>query len=511
MFILSSELEKGFYLNVLNTICGQFCYLKRKICDTACIPGVDYMSDSRAIILSYSQDPERICYAAAKISNTLGSATEIYHGNIKNQDQLISNVLKLGHKSIIEHANFTIAFENVSAFVEQYMIEFRLGSFTVKSRRYVDFSKMGYYVPDFRVKEFSNISKIAIKDIYCQHMNFLFKEYKFFIENGIPKEDARFILPYSYKSNFYFTLNARELLHVLYSAIYGRGSRYIEINNIGLSLLKQAEELCPSIFKHIKYIEAGREDKEERLNELLEQYQLNDKEHSKSLCELISYTPDPERVIVISALIKNKLISIKQAYELLNENDHLNNKIIDILITDKRKREFEQINFTFKINNLSLAGLTHLVRHRMQSINIPSFIEFGKSKEHIVPDTITNREDLFERYCQVWNRNDFIFEHLSSKGVVPEDLVYLYLSGNLLDLITTMNGRQLIHFLQLRLCNRAQWEIRNIAIEMLKALRLVAPNIFSKIGPSCFMTGSCPEKKLTCGKMHEVRLFFKEI
>ena len=58
----------------------------------------------------------------------------------------------MGHMSFIEHATFTIAFENVSAFVEQFFIEFRLASFTIKSRRYVDFGKMGFYIPKFRLR-----------------------------------------------------------------------------------------------------------------------------------------------------------------------------------------------------------------------------------------------------------------------------------------------------------------------------------------------------------------------
>ena len=60
---------------------------------------------------------------------------------------LIEKVLKSGHKSTLEHAVFTIALRDVSVLAEQFFIEHRLASFTVKSRRYVDFTGQGYYIP----------------------------------------------------------------------------------------------------------------------------------------------------------------------------------------------------------------------------------------------------------------------------------------------------------------------------------------------------------------------------
>ena len=103
----------------------------------------------RAKIISYNLNGTEVCASAARISTTPGNAGEIFEQskeNPKNTD-LIAKVLRSGHKSVIEHAVFTIAFWNISVFVEQYLIEFRLASFTVKSRRYVDFSQFGYYIP----------------------------------------------------------------------------------------------------------------------------------------------------------------------------------------------------------------------------------------------------------------------------------------------------------------------------------------------------------------------------
>lgn len=71
-----------------------------------------------------------------------------------------------------------------------------------------------------------------------------------------------------------------------------------------------------------------------------------------------------------------------------------------------------------------------------------------------------------------------------------------------------MNVRSLFNFFRHRCCNRAQWEIRAVANEMLKLCLDAAPNIFKYAGPSCVATGKCPEGKMSCGKMKEVKEYF---
>lgn len=465
------------------------------------------MSNSKALILTCSPNPEKICAAAAKISTTHGSAIEIYNKTSDDSGKLISKVLKLGHTSVIEHVNFTIAFENVSAFVEQFMIEFRLASFTVKSRRYVDFSNMGFYIPDFRFEtSLSERKKQSITEKYVEHMNYLFKSYNDLVEAGVPKEDARFILPYSYKSNFYCTVNARELVNIISSAIYFRGKKFPEIKEIGVSLLEQAKNLCPGIFENIDLLIKGRGDKEERLNELLGQ---NIRNTSNEVTELISYTNDPEKVVALATILNHSLCSLKVANDLIDSDPTLYKSVLNIACEDIRKRELEQATFTFRIYNITLAGLTHIVRHRMHSINIPSFTEFGRSVNYIIPDTITQNPNLLAKYHELWEKHNQIFGEFEDYGVLKEDLVYMYLSGNVLDIQTTMNARELYIFLKLRTCNRAQWEIRRIAIDMLHKLKDVAPNIFDKVGPSCYMSGECSEGALSCGKIKEVIKYFR--
>ena len=77
-------------------------------------------------------------------------------------------------------------------------------------------------------------------------------------------------------------------------------------------------------------------------------------------------------------------------------------------------------------------------------------------------------------------------------------------------MIMTMNARSLLNFFSNRCCNRAQWEIRELATQMLKEVKAVAPHLFEKAGPPC-LRGACPEGKMTCGKANEVRETFQKL
>jgi len=96
------------------------------------------------------------------------------------------------------------------------------------------------------------------------------------------------------------------------------------------------------------------------------------------------------------------------------------------------------------------------------------------------------------------------------KGIPAEDARYVLPNAAETKILVTMNARELFHFFRLRCCERAQWEIRAMAVEMLKLVKGVAPVIFEKAGPSC-LDGPCPEAALTCGKVQQVKEFFENL
>ena len=186
-------------------------------------------------ILNCSPDMAAIIASGGRISTMDGTADEIYAKSLsagqEKNEKLIGKVLSSGHTSVLEHGYVNLAFENVSVYAEQFMIEFRLASFTVKSRRYVDFSKAGYVSPAF--------TDDAQAELFDRTVRRLFAVYDELEAAGVPKEDARFVLPYCFCSNFFCSMNARELVHVMNELTYGRGSAVPELRALGESLFAQ--------------------------------------------------------------------------------------------------------------------------------------------------------------------------------------------------------------------------------------------------------------------------------
>ncbi len=457
----------------------------------------EFNLNSKAVIVGLTDTGEQIPAASGRISTQSGTALEILDlsKDAEKNANLISKVTRSGHTSTIEHTVFNLAFQNVSVLVEQFVIEFRLASFTVKSRRYVDFGELGYFIPKFESK--------SVQDKYIQHMNYLYNEYRQFIEAGIPKEDARFILPYSLYSNFYCTLNARELVNMLYAMIYGRGAAFPEIKNLGLSLYEQAKKLTPGIFTDFETRRPDMQDvprfSYKRDDSLVE---------SEEAVELLNYTPDASKCVARAALIEGCNLPTAQIEEIINDKNECIN-IIEKVINSKRQRPLEAATFTFRINNVSLSCLTHFARHRMHSIGIPQLSLTDRTR-HILPKTIAVNDELKERYCQAFIKTATVYKELKDLGVDEETLAYVQLSGNTLDIVTTINARELLLFMKLRSCNRAQWEIRDFAIDMLKKLREADETIFKFYGPSCYVH-KCPEGPMTCGKATEIKEIFSNL
>ncbi|MCB9481675.1 MAG: FAD-dependent thymidylate synthase [Desulfobacteraceae bacterium] len=470
------------------------------------------MRNSKAIIAGHTSKPSNFCLAAARISTTKGSALEIYNESMEKEDtSLIEKVLDMGHHSVSEHIYFNIIFDNVSVIVEQFIIEFRLASFTVKSRRYVDYKKMGFVEPELRFRDdVSEGERADLTKLYIEVMESLFSSYTELTDNGVPREDARFVLPYCFRSNFYCTVNARELMKIIYSACYGRGSLYPEIKNIGNMLLDQAKKIFKEPFSILDKIAGFKDNLPSLMSDILGS-EADDNYLPEKKVELLSGTEKASNKMVLSQLTAHTGISTAKAEQIMENDQGIYNRIISETINDGRSRALENISFGFRINRITLAGLTHLVRHRIQSIIIPDLSRRVRFNDFIMPETITKNNDLKKIYIKSYEKHIESYNLFREKLKFKEDLFYFALAGMRVDIVTSMNARELFHFFRLRTCMRAQWEIRDYACEMLSLLRSKEPDIFKKVGPGCFMDGVCPEGKFSCKKMNEVRDFISKL
>lgn len=158
----------------------------------------------------------------------------------------------------------------------------------------------------------------------------------------------------------------------------------------------------------------------------------------------------------------------------------------------------EHATFTFAIDGVSRALLAQLTRHRLASFSVQSQRYCGVEPEWVVPPKF--RELGLEReYIEDCNRAYAKYCSYIERGAEEEDARYVIPQGVTCRLGLTMNARELLHFFGLRCCNRAQWEIRELANEMLRQCREVAPVLFADAGPGC-VRGKCPEGDKGCGR-----------
>jgi thymidylate synthase (FAD) len=103
-----------------------------------------------------------------------------------------------------------------------------------------------------------------------------------------------------------------------------------------------------------------------------------------------------------------------------------------------------------------------------------------------------------------------VYGELMEAGIPAEDARFVLPNAAETKLVMTMNARELLHFFALRCCRRAQWEVRDLAVEILRQVRLVAPRLFAVGGPGC-LHGVCPEGAMTCGRAEDVRKEFADL
>ena len=174
--------------------------------------------------------------AAGVLSRADGTVTQVYESrdDYNNNLKLIKNVLNYGHRSIAEHDYIVFALEDVTPIVEQTIIGYRLTSFTIKSRRNVDFRNVGFYVPEFKDKDGNVLeNNEELQQKYSTYMQSLFDKYGNLVDESIPVEDCRYILPYSYHSNIIMGCDCNELLRMTSDLLYGKLSKIDELRELG--------------------------------------------------------------------------------------------------------------------------------------------------------------------------------------------------------------------------------------------------------------------------------------
>jgi thymidylate synthase (FAD) len=180
--------------------------------------------------------------------------------------------------------------------------------------------------------------------------------------------------------------------------------------------------------------------------------------------------------------------------------DTVKEEFIQTIIETGHHSVLEHVSFTFSIKGVSRALLAQLTRHRFFSFSVASQRYINHENfEYVTPASILTDEALLSDYHSLM-RNINSFYKKAMKIIPKEDARFILPNATTTDLIATVNLRELIHFCNLRLCIKAQWEIRDMAKAMKFEVNSVSEFLASTLNPNCANNGKCKEK-IKCGKI----------
>jgi len=222
----------------------------------------------------------------------------------------------------------------------------------------------------------------------------------------------------------------------------------------------------------------------------------------KPEAKLIDFTKDPERNVAVAARLCYSSKEPEALFEEMSkeEIEKLIRKVIDMGHTST----LEHTYFYFHIV-CSRVTSHQLVRQRIGTSYSQRSQRYVSedSFDYIVPPSINNNKEAKDIFLEAMSDAENKYEKLIGMDIPKEDARFI-LPTIRTNLVVSYNARSLLHFFRLRCCTRAQWEIRNIANQMLEQVRKVAPVLFEKAGPPCVADHYCPEGELSCGRIDKI-------
>ena len=263
--------------------------------------------------------------------------------------------------------------------------------------------------------------------------------------------------------------------------------------------------------------------------------------------KIIAHTPEPDKVVAQAGKLCYSAVGVDEITQKLTEEEIA--RYVNMLASIGHESPLEHVSFTFAIEGISRACTHQIVRHRIASYSqqsqryvkleqfeyiIPPAIEKNPEAKRIFIETMERDQKAYDELVDLLLEDILIDKHAADYGscireilkenpdAVPdrskvldlyaenflenyrkaekqaiEDARYVFPNACETKIVITMNARSLLHFFNVRCCNRAQWEIREMATEMLKECKKIAPALFKKAGPDC-VYGKCGEGKMSC-------------
>lgn len=229
--------------------------------------------------------------------------------------------------------------------------------------------------------------------------------------------------------------------------------------------------------------------------------------------KLLRYTADAELLCGTAASTSTKSGSPSEMFEKMDLETA--KRLIKRVTGYGHSSVVEHASFTFSIEGVSRVMTHQLVRHRVASYTQQSqrYVTYDTVEKYVTPPSIANNAEAKRTFDKTLEQISETYKKLIGMRIPKEDARFILPNASKTNIIVTMNARELLHFFNLRCCARAQWEIREVAVEMLRQAKKVAPALFGNAGPSCVELGYCPEGKMKpaeCG-VEEVKKWFRSL
>jgi len=227
---------------------------------------------------------------------------------------------------------------------------------------------------------------------------------------------------------------------------------------------------------------------------------------------LLQCTPEPEKLVALAARLCYSPASIGDLRQKLSPEEVRN--LVGRILSMGHASVLEHVTLTYGVEGISRATSHQLVRHRIASYSQQSQRYVTGNFGYVTPPSLGRPQgkrrgrkeaspegggdslyDKFERHMRNCSE---LYGEMLRVGIPAEDARFVLPNATETKILISMNARELHHFFALRLCRRAQWEIREMAGHMLAIAYGKAPLLFGDAGPGC-LRGRCPEGKLTCG------------
>ncbi|MEM3408403.1 MAG: FAD-dependent thymidylate synthase [Candidatus Micrarchaeia archaeon] len=379
----------------------------------------------------------------------------------KKVEKVLNASVGRGHGSVADQNAFIFEICNVSRATTLFLCSPSYLSHLQQSLRRANADR-GYELPE-------SILNSKMLEISIQVLDSAFKLYEEMIKDGIPMEDARYILPLYTRTNIQTLGDARELTHL--HAMSKEENVPSVVKETVQKMIDEARKVAPKLFEERKmnYEKLGWYPAPQIYGE------------NKTIQRIIEENKKPEKVTFV-----NSELQIEQIMKAIIDRDEAE------LANLKHSHNGSDINGF--LTPMSLVTLHQAIRQRTWDHSVESIYDAVEREKIIIPKTIEDSK-WKDKYNMAAMQMFSLYKDIVRYGIGKNDAIGVIPHALMIYDLIHINGWNALNAIGKRTCTEAQWEIREIAEGIALEIGKINPRLFAFLGPQCKLYGICPEKK----------------